>query len=103
LLIQPAQQDFRDSIRRSRNPATVEAYNINQDRQVGGGSCDPDFADCRAVIWDHGVYPTDLNDFKGGYSARLEIAKDINNVGEITGRAIDSNLVRTTFLAVPVP
>ena len=89
---------------RGRVPQHVdsEAYGINEQRQVVGVSCDADGVDCRAVIWDHGVYPTDLNDFKGGYSARLETAKDINNLGEITGRAIDSTGVRTAYKAVPV-
>src|SRR6266404_2289184 len=90
---------------RGRVPQHVdsEAYGINEQRQVVGVSCDADGVDCRAVIWDHGVYPTDLNDLKGGYSARLESAKDINNLGEITGRAIDPNTgVRTSYLAVPV-
>jgi probable HAF family extracellular repeat protein len=89
---------------RGRVPQHVdsEAYGINERRQVVGVSCDANFVDCRAVVWDHGVYPTDLNDLKGGYSARLESAKDINNLGEITGRAIDSTGVRTAYLAVPV-
>jgi probable HAF family extracellular repeat protein len=90
---------------RGRVPQHVdsEAYGINERRQVVGVSCDADFVDCRAVVWDHGVFPTDLNDLKApGYSARLESAKDINNFGEITGRAIDSTGVRTAYLAVPV-
>jgi hypothetical protein len=36
-------------------------------------------------------------------SPRLESAKDINNLGQITGRAIDSTGVRTSYLAVPTP
>ena len=86
-----------------RTPEHVdsEAYGINERRQVVGVSCDADFVDCRAVIWDHGNTPTDLNDLKGGFSARLETAKDINDKGEITGRAIDAG-VRTPYLAVPV-
>ena len=91
---------------RGRVPQHVdsEAYGINERRQVVGVSCDANFVDCRAVVWDHGVFPTDLNDLKApGYSARLESAKDINNLGEITGRAIDSTGVRTAYLAVPVP
>ena len=79
-----------------------EAYGINELRQVVGVSCDANFVDCRAVVWDHGAVPTDLNDLKApGYSARLENAKDINDWGEITGRAIDANGVRTAYLAVP--
>jgi probable HAF family extracellular repeat protein len=89
----------------NRTPKHVdsEAYGINEARQVVGVSCDADQVDCRAVIWDHGNTPTDLNDLKGGYSAVLALAKDINNKGEITGRAIDpSTGVLTAYLAVPV-
>jgi probable HAF family extracellular repeat protein len=86
-----------------RTPEHVdsEAYGINEDRQVVGVSCDANFVDCRAVIWNHSDVPRDLNDFKGNYSARLESAKDINDEGEITGRAIDANGVRTAYLAGP--
>jgi probable HAF family extracellular repeat protein len=89
---------------RNRTPEHVhsEAYGINERRQVVGVSCDADFVDCRAAIWDRGNTPTDLNELKGGFSARLESAKDINNNGEITGRAIDATGVRTAYLAVPV-
>ncbi len=91
---------------RGRVPEHVdsEAYGINERRQVVGISCDANFVDCRAVIWDHGVYPTDLNDLKApGYSALLASAKDINNKGEITGRAVDPITgVLTAYLAVPV-
>src|SRR6266487_231297 len=90
---------------RGRVPEHVdsEAYGINEARQVVGVSCDAD-ANCRAVIWDHGVYPTDLNDLKGGYSAILETAKDINDNGKITGRAITDPVTgaREAYLAVPV-
>src|SRR6266480_4142689 len=92
---------------RGRVPQHVdsEAYGINEAGQVVGVSCDVDQNDCRAVIWDHGVYPTDLNDLKApGYSAQLASAKDINNKGEITGRAVDPTTgVLTAYLAVPVP
>jgi probable HAF family extracellular repeat protein len=90
---------------RGRVPEHVdsEAYGINEARQVVGVSCDADQNDCRAVIWDHGVYPTDLNGVKGGSSAFLALAKDINNKGEITGRAIDpSTGALIAYLAVPV-
>src|SRR6266436_3876243 len=90
---------------RGRVPQHVdsEAYGINEVGQVVGVSCDADQNDCRAVIWDHGVYPTDLNDLKGGASAFLASAKDINNKGEITGRAVDpSTGALIAYLAVPV-
>src|SRR5713101_2517932 len=80
-----------------------EAYGINDDQEVVGVSCDADFIDCRAVVWKNGVV-TDLNTLKQpGYTARLEQGKDINERGEITGRAIDPITgVRTAILAVPV-
>src|SRR6266404_3396228 len=90
---------------RGRVPEHVdsEAYGINEAQQVVGVSCDADQIDCRAVIWDHGVYPTDLNDLKGDYSAFLALAKDINNKGEITGRAFDpATGALIAYLAVPV-
>jgi probable HAF family extracellular repeat protein len=78
-----------------------EAYGINEGRQVVGLSCDAD-GNCRAFIWENGVM-RDLNDLKQpGFTAHLETAKDINDKGEITGRAIDANSVRTAYLAVPV-
>src|SRR5213596_128542 len=89
----------------NRTPKHVdsEAYGINEARQVVGVSCDADLVDCRAVIWDHGNTPTDLNDLKGSYSASLALAKDINNKGEITGRAFDPTTgALIAYLAVPV-
>jgi probable HAF family extracellular repeat protein len=90
---------------KGRTPQHVdsEAYGINEARQVVGVSCDAAQNDCRAVVWDHGAYPTDLNDLKGGYSAFLASAKDINDKGEITGRAVDPGTgALIAYLAVPV-
>lgn len=88
-----------------RTPEHVdsEAYGINEDGVVVGVSCDVNAVDCRAVVWDHSDIPVDLNDLKGDYPAHLESAKDINNKGEITGRAItDPNTgARTAYLALP--
>jgi probable HAF family extracellular repeat protein len=78
-----------------------EAYGINEKRQVVGISCDSDFVDCRAVMWEDGVVK-DLNDYKPAtYPGRLEQAKDINEAGEIAGRSIDPVGVRRAFLATP--
>jgi probable HAF family extracellular repeat protein len=90
---------------KGRTPQHVdsEAYGINERRQVVGVSCDAAQTDCRAVVWDHGAYPTDLNDLKGGYSAFLALAKDINEKGEITGRAFEPTTgALIAYLAVPV-
>ena len=77
-----------------------EAYGINERRQIVGLSCDAD-GNCRAFIWENGVMQ-DLNDLKQPeFSARLESAKGINDNGEVTGRAIDANNVRTAYLAEP--
>jgi probable HAF family extracellular repeat protein len=89
---------------RGRVPEHIdsEAYGINEAGQVVGVSCAANQVDCRAVIWNHGVYPTDLNDFKGSYSGFLASAKDINNKGEITGRGVDATTgALIAYLAVP--
>ncbi|MBV9008781.1 MAG: hypothetical protein JO354_06395 [Verrucomicrobia bacterium] len=77
-----------------------EAYGINERREVVGLSCDGN-GNCRAFIWHNGVM-RDLNDFKpADYTKTLEQARDINDEGEIGGRAIDANGVRTAFRAIP--
>jgi len=78
----------------------IEAYGINNSGTVVGLSCDATGI-CKAVRWDDGVV-TDLNSVKGTFADRLETAKDINDQGEITGRAISATSVRTTYLAVPI-
>jgi uncharacterized membrane protein len=78
-----------------------EAYGVNDDGTVVGVSCDSEFIDCRGVRWD-GTTVTDLNTEKQmEFTDRLETAKDINDQGEITGRAISDAGVRTSYLAVP--
>src|SRR5437588_10582617 len=90
---------------KGRTPQHVdsEAYGINEAGQVVGVSCDAGQTDCRAVIWDRSAYPIDLNDLKGNYSGFLALARDINDKGEITGRAVDSTTgALIAYLAVPV-
>lgn len=79
-----------------------EAYGINERRQVVGISCDADGVDCRAFLWENGVMKDLNNLIAPGFPARLEQAKDINERGEITGRAVNSANVRTAFLAVSI-
>src|SRR5689334_23046940 len=69
---------------KGRTPQHVdsEAYGINEAGQVVGVSCDAGQTDCRAVIWNHGAYPTDLNESKGSYSGFLALARDINDKSE---------------------
>lgn len=77
-----------------------QASGINERRQVVGLSCGA--SGCRAVLWENGV--TKALRAAPGYNAHLEFAVDINDLGEITGRAIINpvTLERVAFLATPV-
>ncbi len=78
-----------------------EALGINEDRQVVGVSYSEGFA-CRAFLWEHGVM-TDLSDLRPGYSGRLCVANDINDLGRITGEAIQEGTGQSVaFLATPL-
>jgi uncharacterized membrane protein len=78
-----------------------EAYGINERGEVVGVSCGS-LPVCRAVIWRNGGVEN-LNMLKGSYPHHLETAKDINDAGEITGRAITNptTLAREAYLAIP--
>lgn len=77
---------------------TSEAHGINERRQVVGLSCG---ATCRAFLWEDGVM-TDLNTLVApGYTGVLTDARDINDLGEITGRAAHASGERPAFKAVP--
>jgi len=77
-----------------------QALGINERGQVVGLSSGA--GGVRAFLWENGVMK-DLNTLKApGYTAHLEIAGDINDIGEITGRAFDSSTgERPAFLAIP--
>ena len=64
---------------------TAEAWGVNDRGQVVGTSCSPT-GDCRAFVWENGEMK-DLDLLKGAYPQRLFNAMDINNLGQITGRA----------------
>jgi probable HAF family extracellular repeat protein len=78
---------------------TSQANGINNHRQVVGTSC-PAAGPCRGFVWQDGVM-TDLNALvQPGYSKHLESAQDINDLGEIAGRALDPGTNRlSAFLA----
>lgn len=78
------------------------AWGMNNRGQVVGDSCDPNFANCRAFLWQNGVM-TDLNTLTpSGSSLYLTHGSDINDQGEITGTATDLTTGETlAFLAVP--
>jgi probable HAF family extracellular repeat protein len=77
-----------------------QALGINKRGQVVGVSSGPNGP--RAFLWENGVMK-DLNSLKApGYVGLLEVAGDINDDGEITGRAFDpSTGERPAFVALP--
>src|SRR4030095_11057335 len=79
-----------------------QANGINERGQVVGFSCTL-AADCRAFLWENGVLKN-LNDLVApGFNGVLLFAQDINDLGEITGRAFDpATGLRRAFVAVPV-
>ena len=80
--------------------SSSQAQGINARGQVVGLSCGA--AGCRAFLWEKGVM-RDLNALKAlQVAAHLEMAMDINEFGQISGRAIDPvSGERPAFVAVP--
>jgi probable HAF family extracellular repeat protein len=64
---------------------TAEAWGVNDRGQVVGTACPP-VGNCRAFLWENGEMK-DLNQFKGSYPDHLENAMDINELGQVVGRA----------------
>jgi len=79
-----------------------EALGINDQGQVVGTSCDANGA-CRAFLYQDGQM-TDLNTLVApGYTDVLTTAQDINDRGEITGRAFNASTgEKPAFLATPL-
>lgn len=77
---------------------TAEAWSVNDWGQVVGTACSPE-GDCRAFVWDNGRMK-DLDGLKGSYPHRLYNAMDINNLGQITGRAFTGSGFEA-FIATP--
>ena len=81
------------------------AYGINERGQVVGSYIAAD-GSSHGFLWESGMLTlTDLNDLKlPGYADTLQQATDINDQGQITGRAVDSvSGERPAFLASPIP
>jgi probable HAF family extracellular repeat protein len=78
-----------------------QALGINEDRQVVGVSYSEGFATCRAFLWEQGVM-TDLSDLAPDYSGQLCSPNDIDDLGRITGQAVQQATGRSVaFLATP--
>jgi hypothetical protein len=56
---------------------------------------------CKPVLWHEGA-PININSLSPGYTGVLVTAQDINDDGQITGRANAANGERVTYLATPV-
>jgi probable HAF family extracellular repeat protein len=81
--------------------AISQALGINNWRQVVGISCSAGFATCRGFLWQDGVM-TDLSSLAPGYGDEIFAAGDIDDLGRITGQALNPAAgVLSAFLAVP--
>lgn len=78
---------------------TAQAWGVNDRGQVVGISCGQV---CRAFVWEKGV-TVDLNTLTGDYPHPLINAMDINNRGEITGRAQKPDGTHVAVIATPAP
>lgn len=78
---------------------TAEAWGVNDHGQVVGTACSPAGL-CRAFLWEKGRMK-DLDQMKGPYPHLLLNAMDINNRGQITGRAMVSPTTFEGFVATP--
>jgi len=80
-----------------------EAHGINSAGQVTGVSCvsGSQPLTCRAFLWQNGVM-TDLNELVAPSSTVLINGQDINERGEISGRALASTGARPAFVAKPL-
>ncbi len=79
-----------------------EALGINQNGQVVGVSYGAGFSNPRAFLWQDDVM-TDLNSLiPSNSSLFLQVAQEINDLGEIVGDATDSSTGKNpAFLLVP--
>jgi probable HAF family extracellular repeat protein len=82
--------------------ALSEALGINEEGQVVGVSYGPGFSHPRAFLWQNEIM-VDLNTLiPAGSSLTLQVAGDINDRGQITGAAFDTNTkANLAFLAIP--
>ena len=78
---------------------TAEAWGVNERGQVVGTACSS-AGFCRAFLWENGEMK-DLDQLKRNYPHRLLNAMDINNLGQVTGRAQITSTSFEAFIATP--
>jgi probable HAF family extracellular repeat protein len=78
---------------------TAEAWGVNDQGQVVGTACSPTGL-CRAFLWEKGKMK-DLDKMKGQYPHLLLNAMDINNRGQVTGRAMVNPTTFEAYVATP--
>ncbi len=78
---------------------TAQAWGLNERGQIVGTSCPPS-GGCKAFLWEKGAM-YDLNEGRGNFPHRLENAMDINNRGQITGRAVTAGGEGLGIVATP--
>ena len=75
---------------------------INSSEQVVGKAASFDFSTQIAVLWENGNPAVDLNTLVSpGSNLQLNEARNINDRGEISGGAVDSDGNRRAFLLIP--
>lgn len=79
-----------------------QALGINDRGQIVGLSCTAHFASCHGFLWQNGAM-TDINTQVSGYSGTIVDAQDINDLGQITGQAVDASGNLVSFWAIPIP
>jgi len=78
-----------------------EALGINNNGQIVGISCAEGGVACKPVLWLDGL-PININSLASGYPGVMVTAQDINDDGQITGRANAASGERVTYLATPL-
>jgi probable HAF family extracellular repeat protein len=83
------------------NHVLSQATGINEQGQVVGSSCTFEGA-CLGFLWQKGTIKY-LKDLIPGFTGVIVNAQDINDDGEITGRAVNPATGKiTAFVAVPI-
>lgn len=78
----------------------AEGLGINDRNQIVGLSCQANFVNCQAFIWQDG-HMSNLNKLVTGFTGTLVNAGDINDRGQITGQASNGSTT-AAYIATPM-